>query len=94
MISEEGSRAICERVLRRVIRAEADASHDSNRELARIDLVNYDLELLETQTADGRTFYVLALESEQPRSTTGVWWRSGFSKSLTRCTNGPGRRTA
>jgi outer membrane lipoprotein-sorting protein len=86
VISEEGSRIICERVLRRVISTEADASHDGNRDLARINLVNYDLRVLGTENADDRTYYVLALEpkSKSPYLVKGRAWIDASEYALAR----------
>lgn len=76
VISQEGSRLICDRVLLRAIDAEAEASHESNRDLARINLVNYDLRVLGTETADNRSYYVLGLEpkSKSPYLVKGRAW--------------------
>jgi hypothetical protein len=76
VISEEGSRLLCDRVLRRVIGAETEASHDGNRELARINFENYKLKALGTETRDGHRYYVLGLEpkSKSPYLIKGQAW--------------------
>jgi outer membrane lipoprotein-sorting protein len=86
VISEEGMRVICDRVLRRAIATEADASHEGNRDLARINLVNYDLKVLGTETADRQTLYVLALEpkSKSPYLVRGRAWIDANEYALVR----------
>jgi hypothetical protein len=86
VISEEGSRVICDRVLRRVIATEADASRDSNRDLARINLVNYSLTVLGMESAGGRIYYVLALEpkSKSPYLVKGQAWIDANEYALAR----------
>src|SRR5579872_1398074 len=76
VIGEEGSRLICDRVLRRVMGAEADASREGNRDLARITLFNYDLKVLGKTTTGGRETYVLALQpkSRSPYLVRGTAW--------------------
>jgi hypothetical protein len=59
-----------------VIAAEAEASHDGNRELARINFENYNLKVLGTEAAEGRNYYVLALDpkSKSPYLVRGKAW--------------------
>jgi outer membrane lipoprotein-sorting protein len=86
VLSEEGSRIICDRVLKRVIATEADASHDGNRDLARINLVNYDLRVVGTETEGDRTYYVLTLEpkSKSPYLVKGRAWIDASEYALVR----------
>jgi negative regulator of sigma E activity len=86
VIQEEGSRLIRDRVLRRVIAAETDASRDGNRDLARINLFNYDLKVLGRETAAGRDTYVLALEpkSKSPYLVRGKAWIDADEYALVR----------
>ena len=83
---EEGSRLICDRVLRRVIGAETDASRDGNRDLARITLLNYGIKVLGRETAGGRDTYVLALEpkSKSPYLVRGKAWIDADEYALVR----------
>jgi hypothetical protein len=76
VISEEGSPIIRDRVLRRVIGAEAEASQESHRDQARINLVNYNIRVLGTESADGRHYFVLALDpkSKSPYLIKGKAW--------------------
>jgi hypothetical protein len=76
VISEDGSRLIGDRVLKRVMHAEEEASQADNREQARIDFVNYDIAVLGAETEAGRTLYVLALEpkSKSPYLLKGRAW--------------------
>jgi outer membrane lipoprotein-sorting protein len=86
VISEEGMRVICDRVLRRAMATEADASREGNRDLARINLVNYDLKVLGTENAGDRTYYVLALEpkSKSPYLVKGRAWIDANEYALVR----------
>lgn len=86
VISEEGMRVICDRVLRRAMATEADASREGNRDLARINLVNYDLSVEGTETTSGRTYYVLALEpkSKSPYLVKGRAWIDANEYALAR----------
>jgi hypothetical protein len=86
LTSEEGSRIVCDRVLKRVMEAEADASHDGNRDLARINLLNYDLQVLGTESTDGRNYYVLDLEpkSRSPYLVRGKAWVDASEYALVR----------
>lgn len=86
VMQEEGSRLICDRVLRRVIAAETDASRDGNRDLARINLVNYNLKVLGRESTGGRDTYVLALEpkSKSPYLVKGKAWIDADEYALVR----------
>lgn len=86
VISEEGSRLICDRVLRRVIGAEADASREGNRDLARINLVNYNLTVQATETEGNQTYFVLQLEpkSKSPYLVKGRAWIDANEYALVR----------
>jgi hypothetical protein len=84
--SQEGSALICDRVLKRVIGAEADASHDENRNLARINLLNYDLRVLGMEQVEGSDTYVLNLEpkSKSPYLVRGKAWIDANDYALVR----------
>jgi len=86
VISEDGSRLIRDRVLKRIIRAEAEASEANHRELARIDFVNYDIQVLGAGTEAGRTLYVLGLEpkSKSPYLVRGRAWIDAGEYALVR----------
>lgn len=86
VICEDGSRLIRDRVLKRVIRAEEQASEVANRGLARIDLINYDIQVLGTDTEAGRTIYVLGLEpkSKSPYLLRGRAWVDANEYALVR----------
>jgi len=86
VISEEGSKMLRDRVLKRVISTEEDASRGANRDLARINLVNYALKVLGTEIADGRTLYVLDLapKSKSPYLVKGRAWIDASEYALVR----------
>jgi hypothetical protein len=86
VISEEGSRLIRDRVLRRAMDTEADASHEGKRDQARINLVNYDVQLLGEEIADSRRYYVLALKpkSKSPYLVKGKAWIDANEYALAR----------
>jgi hypothetical protein len=86
LTSEEGARIVCDRVLKRVMEAEADASHDGNRDLARINLLNYDLHVVGAESTDGRNYYVLDLQpkSKSPYLIKGRAWVDSTEYALVR----------
>ncbi|HTR36426.1 MAG TPA: hypothetical protein VMH80_11015 [Bryobacteraceae bacterium] len=86
VMCEDGSRLIRDRVLKRVIRAEEEASEAANRGLARIDLVNYDIQVLGTETDAGLTLYILGLEprSRSPYLVRGRAWVDASEYALVR----------
>jgi hypothetical protein len=61
VVSETGSRLIGDRVIRKMIEAEAEASQTGEHEQNRILPKNYDFRLLGTEVADGRLNYVLEI---------------------------------
>jgi hypothetical protein len=76
VLSEQGPHVICEKVLRRAISTEEDASHNGNRDLARINQVNYNLKVLGSETLENRTYFVLELDpkSKSPYLVKGKAW--------------------
>lgn len=59
VLGERGPSVIRQRVLRRILEAEEEASRDDIREDARINQRNYDFQLLGVQVQQGRPAYVL-----------------------------------
>jgi len=59
VVAEHGSSIIRQRVLRRMLEAEEEASRDDVRESTRITPRNYDFQLLGIQVQQGRPAYVL-----------------------------------
>jgi|SRR5579862_1242104 len=86
VISEEGSKLLRDRVLKRVINTEEDASRGANRDLARINLVNYAIKVVGTEMADGHTRYVLDLtpKSKSPYLIRGRAWIDASEYALVR----------
>jgi hypothetical protein len=75
-VSQDGSALLCDRVLRRVIKAEEDGSHSENRHLSRIDASNYDLSVTGVETLRDRRCYVVSLapRSKSPFLVRGKAW--------------------
>jgi hypothetical protein len=61
VVSETGSRLIGDRVIRKMIQAEAEASQTGEHEQNRILSKNYDFRLLGMEVTDGRLNYVLEI---------------------------------
>ena len=61
VLYESGSGTIRDRILRKMIDAEAEASQTGEHEGTRIIPANYDFRLVGTETTDGRTSYVLEI---------------------------------
>lgn len=57
IVSESGSHALCEKVLRRAVDTEREAS--LNQRATELSAANYNAQLVGTDTLDGRTTYVL-----------------------------------
>ena len=58
--SESGSKVLCDRVLKKAIESEADASHD--REATAMTSANYKFQLLGSESLNGRPSYILNVE--------------------------------
>lgn len=61
VLAEKGPSVIRQRVLRRMLQAEEEASRDEVREHTRITPLNYEFQLLAVQVQEGRSLYVLSL---------------------------------
>lgn len=61
VVSEDGAGIIRNRVLRKMIEAEAEASQKGEREQTRIIPANYEFRLVGTEISDGRSSYVLEI---------------------------------
>ena len=59
VLSESGPRPVCDKVLRRMVESEVEASGDETRQLNRITPENYDFRLLRVDHESGRIAYVL-----------------------------------
>ena len=59
VVDESGSGVIRNRILRKMIEAEAEASQKGEREQTRIIPANYDFKLVGTEVSDGKANYVL-----------------------------------
>ena len=59
VVSESGSKVICERVLRKMVESEQEAAESSNRMQTALTPANYNLELVGEETVDGVRAWVL-----------------------------------
>ena len=66
VVSESGSSLIRNRVLRKLMEAETEASQQDARERNRIVPANYDFRLAGSETTDGRTAHVLEIVPKTP----------------------------
>lgn len=94
VVSEEGSRIIRDRILKRVMDTESEASHGSNRTLARIDETNYDLSVAGIEQEDGRTLFVLSLtpKSKSPYLIRGRAWIDAQEYAVVRLEGTPAKK--
>jgi negative regulator of sigma E activity len=93
VVSETGSRLIGDRVIRKMIEAEVEASRTGEHEQNRILPKNYDFRLLGTEVADGRLNYVLEI---RPRTSyrfliRGRIWVDAEEYAITRVEGSPAK---
>lgn len=62
--SQSGSKLLCEKVLKRAVDSEEEASHDKDANA--LTPANYKFELAGTETLDGRPAYILKVEPFKP----------------------------
>jgi len=74
IVSQSGSHTLCEKVLKRALESERDASH--NRGAYALSPANYKFQLLGTETLNGRPSYVLQVDpvSGSPYLYRGKIW--------------------
>lgn len=74
IVSQNGSHTLCEKVLKRALDSEKDASHD--RGAHALSTVNYKFQLLGSEMLDGRPSYVLQVDpvSGSPYLYRGKIW--------------------
>lgn len=85
VISEEGSRIIRDRVLRRAIEAETDSSRTGGSQ-TKLDFTNYDIQVLGMETLNGRDCYLISLapKSKSPYLIKGKGWIDAIDYALIR----------
>jgi hypothetical protein len=76
VLSQDGSSLLCDRVIKRVIKAEEDGSENESRQMSRINSSNYRLSVIGIEELRGRECYVLDLVplSKSPYLVRGHAW--------------------
>src|ERR1700723_3148582 len=72
VVSEAGSKLICEKVLRRLVEGEQEATEESNRRQTMLSAGNYNVELVGTEQVDGIRAWVLKVS---PKVSTKFTYR-------------------
>jgi hypothetical protein len=72
VVSEAGSKLICEKVLRRLVEGEQEATQESNRMQTMLSAGNYNVELVGTEQIDGLRAWVLKVS---PKVNTKFTYR-------------------
>jgi hypothetical protein len=93
VVSETGSRLIGDRVIRKMVEAEAEASQIGEHEQNRILPKNYDFRLLGTEVADGRLNYVLEIlpKTSYRFLVRGRIWVDAEEYAITRVEGSPAK---
>jgi hypothetical protein len=93
VISESGSKIICERVLRKMVETEQEASERSNRKQIALSAENYTFELLGEQMVDGMQTWVLrvAPKIENKLTYRGRIWVSKDDFAVVRVEGEPAK---
>lgn len=91
VLSEIGPRIIRQRVLRRMIEAEEEASRDDLRVHTQITPENYDFRLLGTELKDGRPAFMLSVSPKRVNKflIRGTVWVDGQDFSIVRVQGTP-----
>ncbi len=93
VIDESGPGMIRNRILRKMIEAEAEASQTGEREQTRIIPANYDFNLAGTEVSDGRTSYVLEIRPKTKNKflIQGRIWVDSDDFAITRVDGQPAK---
>src|ERR1700680_2803316 len=93
VLSERGPSIILQRVLRRMLEAEAEASRDDVREHARITPLKYEFKLLGVEIEQGRPSYTLKVTPKAPDkfSIRGRIWVDSEDFAIVRVEAAPAR---
>jgi hypothetical protein len=91
VLAERGSSIVRQRVLRRMLQAEAEASGDEVRDRTRINPLNYEFRLLDVETRQGRPAYVLQVSPKASNkfSMRGKVWVDGEDFAVVRVEAAP-----
>ena len=84
IISQRGSHMLCEKVIKRALDSEKDASHDKGSHA--LTLENYKFQFLGSEMVDGRTAYVLQVDpvSGSPYLYRGKIWVDALDDAVSR----------
>ncbi len=93
VISETGSKLICERVLRKMVETEQEASEGSNRKQIMLSAENYTFELLGEQMIDGVPSWILRVSPKVENKLTyrGRVWVSKEDSAVVRVQGEPAK---
>jgi hypothetical protein len=93
VLSERGLSVICQRVLRRMVAAEKEASADDVRERTRITPLNYEFQLVDAEIQQGRPSYVLEVtpKARNKFSIFGRVWVDGEDFDIVRVEAAPAK---
>lgn len=93
VVSENGSGIIRNRILRKMIEAEAEASQQGERERTRIIPANYEFSLAGTDISDGRNSYVLEIRPKTKNKflIEGRIWVDAEDYAITRVEGRPAK---
>jgi hypothetical protein len=93
VVSESGSKLICERVLRRMVETEQEASDRANRQQVMLSAENYSFALLGEETVDGVPSWVLAVSPKVNNKLTyrGRVWVSEYDFAVVRVQGEPAK---
>ncbi len=91
IVSESGSHLLLDHVLKRLLKSEQDASHDSSENALTPE--NYSFRLVKTEADDGRPTYVLAVEPKERRALLyrGTIWVDARDYAVVRIEAQPAR---
>ena len=93
VLSESGPRALCHRVLRRMIESEVEASTEEQRRLSQMTTENYDFQFARLDRNEGRPVYVLAAlpRSKSKYLMRGEVWVDTADLAISRVTGEPAK---
>ena len=94
VVSESGSHMLCEKVLRRALDSEKEAS--LNRSATALTRANYTFHLIGSETLNGRSAYILDVEPITPSKFLykGRIWVDGIDSAVARIEVQPGKNSS
>jgi hypothetical protein len=93
VVSESGSKLICEKVLRRLVESEQEAAQKANRMQMMLSADNYDLVLIGKEKMDGMNVWVLKVSPKVESKFTyrGTVWVSAEDYAVIRVAGEPAK---